>query len=323
MGKILLKVISTPSLNNPCKVFSSPNCTVNNQARNCENEGYKKTIEFRFPAEKTNPRNTKSCICISTENLKNEYCFHYPIPREVVNYYNRLHMRAKCCKNPISCCPQTECLACSCRKYCTNEPSKSCNKPCSPPKKYCCPPPPQPCTPTVTRYCGCCVSTQPDCNDNTCCPPSLGFCQCYQSAEPGKPTSCCRRSNGCCSSPKKCCRPPNSTSVKCCPHTQCCQRFCRQMGYPICGQMDQCNCKMSEVRAQCTVCCNRCGQKVYAAEKILVSCGAYHTSCFTCYCCNKCLDVKNVFEGCGEIYCKQCYNCYFGVQFYGFGTSNC
>lgn len=45
--------------------------------------------------------------------------------------------------------------------------------------------------------------------------------------------------------------------------------------------------------------------QVYAAEKVLVSSGAYHNSCFTCNCCSKCLDVKNVYEGCGEIYCKR------------------
>ncbi|XP_060532744.1 cysteine and glycine-rich protein 2-like isoform X3 [Cylas formicarius] len=86
-----------------------------------------------------------------------------------------------------------------------------------------------------------------------------------------------------------------------------------------CDSPKPCDCKMAQVRAACTSCCIRCKRKVYAAEKVLVSCGAFHTSCFSCFCCNKLLDVKNVFEGCGEIYCKQCYNHFFGIQYYGFG----
>lgn len=36
----------------------------------------------------------------------------------------------------------------------------------------------------------------------------------------------------------------------------------------------------------------------------MASGGAFHTGCFTCYCCNKSLEVTTVYENQGEIYCK-------------------
>lgn len=44
--------------------------------------------------------------------------------------------------------------------------------------------------------------------------------------------------------------------------------------------------------------------KVFAAEKIMAAGGAFHTSCFTCYCCHKPLEITSVYENQGEIYCK-------------------
>ncbi|KAL3271975.1 hypothetical protein HHI36_022444 [Cryptolaemus montrouzieri] len=64
--------------------------------------------------------------------------------------------------------------------------------------------------------------------------------------------------------------------------------------------------------------CRRCGHKVYAAEIVLTSYGAYHNSCFSCYSCLKPLDATNVEEHCGEIFCRRCYKKHFGFNNYGF-----
>lgn len=45
--------------------------------------------------------------------------------------------------------------------------------------------------------------------------------------------------------------------------------------------------------------------------------GAFHTSCFTCYCCHKQLEITTVYESQGEIYCKGMflfYKCEIGKQ---------
>ncbi|CAH1184931.1 unnamed protein product [Phyllotreta striolata] len=85
-----------------------------------------------------------------------------------------------------------------------------------------------------------------------------------------------------------------------------------------CGEPNPCDCKMDRVRSECTAVCVRCGCKVYAAERISVTSGSYHTSCFSCVCCNKLLDIKNVYENGGEIYCKHCYNNLLGNSYYGY-----
>ncbi|KAK9886368.1 hypothetical protein WA026_015885 [Henosepilachna vigintioctopunctata] len=64
--------------------------------------------------------------------------------------------------------------------------------------------------------------------------------------------------------------------------------------------------------------CRRCGHKVYAAEIVLTSYGAYHNSCFSCYSCLKPLDATNVEEHCGEVFCRRCYKKHFGFNNYGF-----
>ncbi|CAG9831028.1 unnamed protein product [Diabrotica balteata] len=88
----------------------------------------------------------------------------------------------------------------------------------------------------------------------------------------------------------------------------------------FCGNVMPCCCKISQVRDECRSNCVRCKRKVYAAEKIYISSGPFHTSCFSCYCCNKLLDVRHVYEHKGEIYCKNCYNSFTGNQYYGYGS---
>ncbi|CAH0549634.1 unnamed protein product [Brassicogethes aeneus] len=97
----------------------------------------------------------------------------------------------------------------------------------------------------------------------------------------------------------------------------------------VCCQDEGADCCDKDVCTGCTSCrpcpfvtprCIRCKQKVYAAEQILVKDGVFHNNCFTCHCCNKVLDIINVYEGCGEIYCKQCYNHFFGLHYYGYGA---
>ncbi|KAG5861090.1 hypothetical protein JTB14_001227 [Gonioctena quinquepunctata] len=87
--------------------------------------------------------------------------------------------------------------------------------------------------------------------------------------------------------------------------TCCCEKVSK---YCVCGRQNPCSCNISQIRALCSSICVRCGSKVYAAEKISVSSGAYHTSCFSCFCCHKLLDVKNVYENSGEIYCRSEYS---------------
>ncbi|ENN77652.1 hypothetical protein HUJ04_000840 [Dendroctonus ponderosae] len=367
----LFEVISSPSLNKPCKVLSTPSCALSKtfvqKLATCTNRTCCETKEYCFPAEKPvvcPPRKVHSCSCIPSENFaKNEYCFIFPIPREVANYYNRAHMRAKA-KNPVLCNSNPRCPACSCKRTCNEPPKcsiqvralknqcdcKSCQKQpvCNTPKRCCCFKSPDSCPPIFTTGCSCCLPSEPECF-KPCSPSppsarsSAPACQCYQkhSCKPCYPP--CNYCQKKCCSPPKCAPARPCPPAKCCPPKKCLQKmegccqetpkYCcktppptcclRTAKYCVCGNLNPCNCKMAQIRAQCVVCCKRCDQKVYAAEKVLVSSGAYHNSCFTCYCCSKCLDVKNVYEGCGEIYCKQCYNHFFGIQYYGFGGPNC
>lgn len=94
-----------------------------------------------------------------------------------------------------------------------------------------------------------------------------------------------------------------------------------------CGLMRPCDCKVGGLWSKgrgakdAAPFCRRCGQKVYAAEKLVASGGAFHTSCFSCYGCHRALEVANLYESQGEIYCKQCYAKYFGMSGYGYGTT--
>ncbi|KAL4659566.1 cysteine and glycine-rich protein 2-like isoform X1 [Arapaima gigas] len=66
--------------------------------------------------------------------------------------------------------------------------------------------------------------------------------------------------------------------------------------------------------------CARCGEPVYAAEKIM---GAgkkpWHKSCFRCAKCGKSLESTTQTERDGEIYCKACYAKNFGPKGFGYG----
>ncbi|XP_023311677.1 keratinocyte proline-rich protein-like [Anoplophora glabripennis] len=186
-------------------------------------------------------------------------------------------------------------------------------------------------------------------------PPSLPQCCCASPTPPSpqQEKCCCPQ----CSPPPRCkihsppVKPPlpktyrSPTTRKpcppCCPEAnrkqetakksscRCCSSLedsflpcvCKMPKYCPCGNLNPCNCKMCQVRAICTPICKRCGCKVYAAEKVSVSKGAFHTGCFSCFCCRKPLDVCNFYESCGEIYCKQCYNNLYGNQLYGYGSS--
>ncbi|XP_030755062.1 keratin-associated protein 9-1-like [Sitophilus oryzae] len=332
--KKLFEVLSQSSICRPCKVVSSPSCVPNNNCvkkNNCEEDCNK-----LYCFEKIQTKPIRSCSCIpSKREEKNEYCFLFPLPREVANYYNRAHMKKqKCLKS--SCCPPPERCSSCCKKPCccpiqirTLPPNPCCCRSCSPPPcKPCSPPLCKSCPPTTCRCC-CPREICPSSESSNCCCPSPDPC----CAPKRCPTPCRRRP---CSPrprlpPRPVCRPPSPPQPPSCCCEKCQPRCCRtceppccpKPKYCTCGTPRPCNCKMSQVRAQCTAYCVRCCQKVYAAEKIQASCGAYHSSCFTCSCCNKCLDVKNFYEGCGEIYCKQCYNHFFGIKCYGFGRLSC
>ncbi|CAH1381739.1 unnamed protein product, partial [Tenebrio molitor] len=83
----------------------------------------------------------------------------------------------------------------------------------------------------------------------------------------------------------------------------CCEGKKKMLFFQPCANNNRCNnnycCKCCTTER-----CKRCGEKVFAAEKVLTSYGAYHLGCFSCYCCCKSLCVKTMYEACGEIYCR-------------------
>ncbi|RZC36547.1 hypothetical protein BDFB_009092, partial [Asbolus verrucosus] len=153
-----------------------------------------------------------------------------------------------------------------------------------------------------------------------CCAPKCPPC-CLECEEP-----CFKRVHCRPRSPKPTNYPPRQKAARC-PCPKCCPKSCpkkRQCQDPCCpvrkkppcgpavcceGKKkmtffqpcndNQCCCKC------CTDRCRRCGEKVFAAEKVLTSYGAYHLGCFSCYCCCKSLCVKTMYEACGEIYCRR------------------
>lgn len=54
--------------------------------------------------------------------------------------------------------------------------------------------------------------------------------------------------------------------------------------------------------------CVRCGDTVYAAEKMTAINKIYHKRCIKCATCDKCLDAGSVLEHGDEMYCLMCYN---------------
>ncbi|XP_076253857.1 uncharacterized protein LOC143192392 isoform X2 [Rhynchophorus ferrugineus] len=338
--KKLFEVISKSSLYRPCKVVSSPSCTFNKTVPET-------TTKKRYCFQRCS-RPAQSCSCIPNKpTVKNEYCFLFPLPREVANYYNRAHMKSQNFSEPNRCCSSSpspqQCSSC-CKKPCSCSiqlrtlPNQCCCELPPPPCKCCCnsrPSPPK--CPAMKCHCQQQDSYQPikkchPCRRCPCMPqrsvttpPRQSPCpHCCCEKEEQQHYSSHNKTEQCCP-PKSDCRCQKSEPCYCQRKPECCPQkvVCPpKPKYCVCGSSRPCNCKMSQVKAQCTSYCQRCRQKVYAAEKISVSSGAFHSSCFTCYCCNKCLDVKNVYEGCGEIYCKQCYNHFFGIKYYGFGRVN-
>uniref|UniRef100_F7G631 Cysteine and glycine-rich protein 1 n=2 Tax=Ornithorhynchus anatinus TaxID=9258 RepID=F7G631_ORNAN len=65
--------------------------------------------------------------------------------------------------------------------------------------------------------------------------------------------------------------------------------------------------------------CPRCGQAVYAAEKVIGAGKSWHKSCFRCAKCGKGLESTTLADKDGEIYCKGCYAKNFGPKGFGFG----
>uniref|UniRef100_A0A8C9SV65 Cysteine and glycine-rich protein 2 n=1 Tax=Scleropages formosus TaxID=113540 RepID=A0A8C9SV65_SCLFO len=65
--------------------------------------------------------------------------------------------------------------------------------------------------------------------------------------------------------------------------------------------------------------CARCGESVYAAEKIVGAGKPWHKNCFRCAKCGKSLESTTQTEKEGEIYCKACYAKNFGPKGFGYG----
>ncbi|XP_006036954.1 cysteine and glycine-rich protein 1 [Alligator mississippiensis] len=65
--------------------------------------------------------------------------------------------------------------------------------------------------------------------------------------------------------------------------------------------------------------CPRCGQVVYAAEKVIGAGKSWHKACFRCAKCGKGLESTTLADKDGEIYCKGCYAKHFGPKGFGFG----
>ncbi|CAG9770198.1 unnamed protein product [Ceutorhynchus assimilis] len=339
------EVISTPLVRKPSRIVSTPSCTVSKTVlqklvtcRPCpEGEDNCANIQLCFPNEEKCPniqRTVRSCSCIPNQN---EACFTLPLPREVANYYNRAHMKNRTCyhkpcpnrpqcQNPCCAAPKPKLTMRTCMNQSFYEDCRT------PPRCTQSPCPPQACTCQPCRY-----------SQNESCPrahqcSSTPKCNCSRPAPvqwgppsqrcPPKPKGCPLKTQYC--PPKTQCWPPKpqyrspkpqACSCNCKAPPDCCSSGPK---YCVCGRRNPCNCKMSEIKALCTICCKRCNKRVgisyierkviqkykhltsvYAAEKIQVTAGAYHTNCFTCYCCKKYLDVKTLYEGCGEIYCKR------------------
>ncbi|XP_044772279.1 cysteine and glycine-rich protein 1 isoform X1 [Neomonachus schauinslandi] len=65
--------------------------------------------------------------------------------------------------------------------------------------------------------------------------------------------------------------------------------------------------------------CPRCGQAVFAAEKVIGAGKSWHKSCFRCAKCGKGLESTTLADKDGDIYCKGCYAKNFGPKGFGFG----
>nr|CAH7756235.1 unnamed protein product [Callosobruchus chinensis] len=275
-------------------------------------------------------RPVRSCCYIPCSEKQPNCC---PIPREVANFCNPNHKKNTPCSQPS--CGNPDCTKCCPLKCPRIRPMpfhkpRSC-RPCSPspPRKQASPRRQQ-----CHRPDRCCYCPEPQ----SCCPqPKPCSCERYPYKPCFPPTSC--PPEPCCAppprcSPSRCCPPPSCSAKPYNPPRSCPPQDCKPSPPPSCDEQpycnsprrscnnpSPCNCKQCQIIASCTPLCVRCGCKVYAAEKITLSKGAYHNSCFSCYCCQRCLDIKSVYEAEGEIYCKRCYNLSFGADYIGFGST--
>ncbi|KAI4454796.1 hypothetical protein MML48_9g00001964 [Holotrichia oblita] len=216
-----------------------------------------------------------------------------PTPRETNNYYSRNHERSivDTCKGSCYCPDNCSCPhkglggRFACPRSCDPCAKIDCPMRCCPPKKCC--PPPRCCSPRSSQQKKCCPP--PKCNP--CCDPCCDPCCMGPYCPPAR---------------KPICYPP----IKSCEPNPC-ERICYypcpppcQPKYCTCGSANPCDCDLNVKRKQLECerapCCRRCGRKVYHAEKIMASGGAFHTCCFSCYCCHKPLEVTSVYENQGR-----------------------
>ncbi|XP_044261276.1 keratin-associated protein 4-8-like isoform X1 [Tribolium madens] len=232
------------------------------------------------------------------------------------NYCER--MRPVCCKSSESddCCRPRDIHSCSCIPSCCSPcPCQTCCEDRCFKRIHC-----RPRSPKPLNY----PPRPPKCSCNKCCPPPR---RCPRKNPPCRPPPRCP--SPCpprCPSP---CPPPRCPSP--CPPSNCCDGKNKMIYFrprcpsPSCGRRS-CKPRPCNTCNRCCSCddrCKRCGEKVFAAEKVLTSHGSYHLGCFSCYCCCKSLCVKTMYEACGEIYCRQCYNNYFGISSYGYCGNVC
>nr|CAI5859556.1 unnamed protein product [Callosobruchus analis] len=222
------------------------------------------------------------------------------------------------CPPKNGCCTKYDiyCFLPSNKVNCMRPVRSCCYIPCGESQPNCCPIPRE-----VANYCNRNHKKNTSCPYKPCFPPST--CPPEPCCSPPRrcPPSSCYPPRSC--APEPCNPPPTCPPQDCKP---CPPRSCGEQPYcnsprRYCRKPSPCNCKQCQVIATCTPLCVRCGCKVYAAEKIILSKGAYHNSCFSCYCCQRCLDIKSVYEAEGEIYCKRCYNTSFGNDYIGFGST--
>ncbi|KAJ3651450.1 hypothetical protein Zmor_017493 [Zophobas morio] len=215
---------------------------------------------------------------------------------------NRM-MKPVCCNSSESgCCRPRDVHSCSCIpaccvrqcspydcRDCCNHCEESCFK-----RIHCRPRSPKPMNyPPRQRFVRC------PCQK--CCPRSPKRRPCPDPCPPVRRKPC--KVSPCCEGNKK------MIFFQPCPPTTRCPNPCgspcgspcgNPCGSPCGNPCNGCGCKYC-----CVERCKRCGEKVFAAEKVPTSHGAYHLGCFSCYCCCKSLCMKSMYEACGEIYCKR------------------
>ncbi|XP_074041747.1 uncharacterized protein isoform X2 [Leptinotarsa decemlineata] len=275
----------------PCRVVSSPSCICIKKGgaapNNTSSFDYSEKYDIcSGPEQKVEcPKIVQSCSClVDTKKNTKPYCFAFPIPREVANYYNRSNMRktANIYTSPPNCCPQEDSCVISRETECRPRIRV---RTISPKKKIC---PPSRCRSSSLEQQKCCCNQcrQPSCpppcacacpNNNSkpcyiCCPcPPKPTCGSPLKRRPSPPRrKQCISRNPCEYNNKKCQECPatkprhpcvfsnrNGEFQKQC--TCCCEKTPK---YCVCGRMNPCHCNISQIRAICTSICVRCGHKV-------------------------------------------------------------